>query len=551
MLRMGHTYEVPVFQRDYSWEEDNYSRFWDDLDGVMRNDVSDYFLGAMVINDANYPRLSIIDGQQRITTASLLLCALRDAAREYGNEELALNIANDFLGRIDYYTSRRVPKLKLNRTNRTFYEERIFPGTSRDAANNEYNQRGNHESNRLLASAYIFFFDRIRHEIEKGRSITDLAAGIIGAMDARLTIIFISVKDDQNAYLLFETLNDRGLNLSVADLLKNFLFSRAGERNLIAVQENWEEMANSLGKFEIRTFLRHFWLSIEGVETENRLYRAYTTKYSNATAVLDLGRLLKDEAYIYGAFDDPEHEIWSQFGDDKQRIQKGLRDLRQFGVTQCYPFMLAVMSDNIAVFSSVLRAIVMFAFRYSMILNRSSGTVEKAYSAAARFARGNRAASARELFARLEYLYPSDDDFVRGFREKEFRQAPIARYILREINDGLMREQGLQTIDDPNVLNLEHILPKKPSEEWVREFGGREDVCLSYCHRLGNMTLVRAPLNAAAGNEGWARKRAMIARQALRISEDALREDVWNPSAIERRQQVMAELARRVWRVDF
>jgi hypothetical protein len=159
---MGHTYEVPIFQRDYSWDEDNYSRFWDDLDGVMRHDASDYFLGAMVINDAHSPRLSIIDGQQRITTASLLLCALRDAATECGNKDLALNIANDFLGRIDYTTGRRVPKLKLNRTNRAFYEERLFPGTSRLAADREQQNNKHHESNRLLTAAYIFFFNRIR-----------------------------------------------------------------------------------------------------------------------------------------------------------------------------------------------------------------------------------------------------------------------------------------------------------------------------------------------------------------------------------------------------
>jgi hypothetical protein len=551
MLRMGHTYEVPIFQRDYSWDEDNYSRFWDDLDGVMRNDASDYFLGAMVINDAHSPRLSIIDGQQRITTASLLLCALRDAATEYGNRDLALNIATDFLGRIDYGTGCRVPKLKLNRTNRAFYEERLFPGTTRADADRERQDSRNDESNRLLAASYLFFFNRICDSIERGASITKLAADIIGALDARLTIIFISVKDDQNAYLLFETLNDRGLGLSVADLLKNFLFARAGGNNLSIIQENWEEMTNNLGKFEVRTFLRHFWLSTEGVITESRLYRAFFEKYSTPSKVLDLSRILKDEAYIYGAFEDPEHEIWSQFGGDKKMIQKGLRDLRQFGITQSYPILLAVMADNISAFASTLRAVVVFAFRYSMILNKSSGTVEKAYSSAARFARGNPSASARDLFARLAYLYPSDDDFGRGFKVKEFRQAPMARYILREINDWMMREEGVQTIDDPNVLNLEHILPKAPSDEWISAFGGHRDVCLSYCHRLGNMTLMRSALNTAAKNQRWSAKRDLIARQPLKISEGALSEDVWDAAAIERRQQSMAKLAKEVWRVDF
>jgi hypothetical protein len=253
----------------------------------------------------------------------------------------------------------------------------------------------------------------------------------------------------------------------------------------------------------------------------------------------------------YGAFEDPEHEIWSQFGDDKRRIQRGLRDLRQFGITQLYPLMLAVMADNIPAFSSVLRAAVVFAFRYSMILNRSSGTVEKAYSAAARFARGNTTASARDLFGKLIYLYPSDDDFGRGFKVKEFRQAPMARYILREINDWMMREDGLQTIDDPNVLNLEHIVPKAPSDEWIAAFGGHRDVCLSYCHRLGNMTLMRAALNTAARNQRWSAKRELIAKQPLKISEGALSEEMWDAAAIERRQQSMAKLAKKVWRVDF
>ena len=126
ILRDGKRYSVPEFQRDFSWEAEQVDQLWDDFLAAIRNQRDDYFLGSFVINDKDQSNYKIIDGQQRLTTTSILVCVLRDHASRLGEDDTAKQISTDFLGKFDYKSKSTIPKLTLNTNNRDFYDEHII-----------------------------------------------------------------------------------------------------------------------------------------------------------------------------------------------------------------------------------------------------------------------------------------------------------------------------------------------------------------------------------------------------------------------------------------
>ncbi|MCG7519642.1 DUF262 domain-containing protein [Ruegeria sp. Ofav3-42] len=260
MLRDGKRYSVPEFQRDFSWESEQVDQLWDDFQAAILNQNDDYFLGSFVINDQNPSNYMIIDGQQRLTTISILICVLRDHAARLGEDDTAKQISTDFLGKFNYQSKDTAPKLTLNTNNRKFYDEYIVNPVGIEQIRRASNQRSLLKTNRLLASCYCNLYDKVQEQLDGHMSLGELVTSITEAMDDTFQVIRIAVKEDRDAYLLFETLNDRGLALSVADLLKNYIFSKSGNR-LEQTKANWREMVLHLGSIELKRFLRHYWLS--------------------------------------------------------------------------------------------------------------------------------------------------------------------------------------------------------------------------------------------------------------------------------------------------
>ena len=227
----------------------------------------------------------------------------------------------------------------VNKTNANFFSEHIIKQVDINDLKSDIRRKDFKKSNKLIANAYIYFKNNIESLIEKGKNIEQFVAEVTRSMDNNLSVIQIKVKDDYDAYLLFETLNDRGLDLSVSDLLKNYLFSKS-ENQLQNVQENWEEMVSSLGQHEVKSFLRHYWLSTEGIVREKDLYRAIAGKYTAKRSVLNFSKQLRDSAAFYGALSDVDSGWWDAFDPAvKRKIKSHIEQLNLFNVSQCYPLL--------------------------------------------------------------------------------------------------------------------------------------------------------------------------------------------------------------------
>lgn len=505
-------------------------------------------MGAIVANSSKKPE-PLIDGQQRLATISLLMCVIRDVAKESGDAQLSLTIAQRYLGSLNLRTRKIDSKLTLNETNNQFYQDNIVEPKSFEYLRKLANKRSLDKSNKLLIEAYLHLHKRVKERILQIGDVTKALIQIEECIKDKFIAIFISVADEANAYLIFETLNDRGLELSVADLLKNYLFSKASGR-LQEVQNRWREINFVVGKFELTKFIRYYWLSNYGRVREKDLYRTITNQVRNQSEVLELVKHLRESAEVYGAFEDPQSSVWNFYTSDfKNDIQR----LGLFQVSQCYSILLAAkesLPDTL--FQKVLRMIVILSFRYTVICAYAPSELENAYSDTAKYIRKQKPNNVKAIFEHLKELYISDKDFSQKFAEKALskRNARLARYILIEINNFYRGDKELVTNPNETEVNLEHILPQKPDLIWVSEFSGVDPE--QYIDRIGNMTLLDSSFNREVGNTSFQDKCSTVfSNSVLGITKEIVNYSTWGPKQIEERQKKMAKAACQIWRLDY
>ncbi len=550
----GNYYAVPNFQRDFSWTEIQIDELWNDITNTINENRQEHFMGAMVVNNSNKPNLRLIDGQQRMTTISLLMCVVRDVAVEKGDRELSMYISERYLGSLNLRKRETEPKLILNEVNHQFYQENFLNPQKIEFLKSLKNKlrrnghRSQKKSNKLMLYAYIKLYNKIQERLFSAKNIGETLIEIEECVKNKLISILISVADETNSYLIFETLNNRGLDLSVADLLKNHLFAKASSR-LEDVQKKWIEINREVDKFEVTKFIRHYWLSNYKLISEKDLFREISANFRTSDEVLDFVNSLRDSAEIYSAFKNPQSPVWNSFNSN---TKNDINQLVLFETSQCYPLLLAA-KDNLSdeLFSKTLRMIVVFSFRYNTICGLNPNKLERAYSEIARYIQKESPKSAKSIFEKLSKLYPKDPDFRKAFQKKTVssKNSKLARYILREINRHYLKNREL--IANPNEieLNLEHILPKNPNNTWLEKFSKTDPI--QYIYRLGNMTLLDSSVNSQLGNRSFKDKSKAFAYSKLEITKEVANYSVWGPKQIEERQKKMSEVACQIWRLDY
>jgi uncharacterized protein with ParB-like and HNH nuclease domain len=199
----GKTYEVPPFQRDYSWDKEEWEDLW--LDLLAIDEEGDHYMGYLVLQETKQPKhFVIIDGQQRITTISLLILSTVKFLIDKEDKERAEDLQNTYLSSKDIATRTNVPKLKLNYNNEYIYAGKIL---QLDVNNNLADLK---PSEKRLIGAFNFFYKKLKDHF-KSNSTEEITAFISKRVDVKLFFTSITVKDDLNAFKVFETLNARGV----------------------------------------------------------------------------------------------------------------------------------------------------------------------------------------------------------------------------------------------------------------------------------------------------------------------------------------------------
>jgi hypothetical protein len=381
---------------------------------------------------------------------------------------------------------------------------------------------------------------------------------LINCLRTSLKLITITVLSGEDANLFFESLNARGKELAVSDLVKNRLFIDAGDQ-LARAQQLWDNLESTLIRKSIPEYLRHFWIAKRAgtnnlIVREKQLYRliADETK-NNKIAAIKLLHDLDEEAIYYMTINDID--LWPEDISDTT-LEESISDLLLFRVTQCNPLLL----NAIRVFpqpkeiAKIFRIVANFSFRYFIIGNQSPGNLERETNNIAVGIRTGLLASTNAIADAFRAINPDAsfrDDFSSATIAKS--RAKVARYILAKINNHMstrLGPQGTEQIVNPDAkqVNLEHVLPQSLPLAWRSGFS--QGVAIEdYVYRVGNLTLLTRKVNSNAGEASFAEKKLVLSSSALPLNEMFKTIDKWTEVEIERRQNEMAKLSLEVWRI--
>ncbi len=530
------TYSVPLFQRSYSWKKEQIEELYSDIVSYSDSkDDAEYFIGTMVFSPhSEKTKVTILDGQQRFASIFIFLAALRDALKK---SDLAPK--DDWIDEIDKTIFRRATpsiekrsKLELNKDDKFYFEEIVINGII---------HRADKHSHSLLKGNYEYLSDIVRKGIEAVGE--NYVRNILDVIYNKLFLIRIDVSDEVNANLLFETLNDRGLDLSAADLIKNYLFSMAGN-DFEFISSNWDRMSDQIGDNNISRYLRHYWISSFDFVKKENLYRSIKQKIT-PKKVKDFSESISHESVAYSNLINPTAEFW-----EDNEIVGLLNDLSTLRVEQVYILLLAItikLFDKKDKIKRLMKTLINFTFRYNTISGLDPKVLENLYGSLSVNFRNDKL-SVNEVIEEIKEKNPSSDIFKASFAEFQTRNRKLAKYILFKINHHKMDEQNRKelTINVDNV-NLEHIIPKNPNSDWGK-FIKEEGIKLSdILYKIGNQTILYKEYNKELSNQFFDKKLKVYNKSELPINKSLTELSRFGQDEVEKRQLKFAEIANQLW----
>jgi len=550
-------YIIPRFQRPYSWDVDNISDFWSD---TIESGETEYFIGSMVVFKASHDKHSIVDGQQRLTTITMILCALRNALNNEGFKDLAQGIHS----LIERNNIDNKPEYVLSpETSFPYFQEYIqkfgspsLPLTPRDE---EKNIQASYDAiysyiNTLIASIKSSNTSsplEVIQERVKNR-LLEVRDKILN-----LKLIFIDLDDEDDAYMIFETLNTRGKDLNVSDLVKNLLVKSipSSGAQVDSTKILWGAiltlLEESSADLNIDNFLHHYWLSKHDYITLKKLFKAIKkyVKRDNAQSFLNE---LHSDSITYREIHDIDYKEWKT---EESPIRNSLSALSIFRVKQQIPIVLSVMREykngklKIKHIDNILSAIENFHFIFTAITSqRSSGGISLMYASAAKKldsaqSLDDKLAVLHDLKKRLIEKIPKYEEFESNFSEflytnKITKHKDLVKYILTCI---LAHTQKSYVID-PMSMTIEHILPQNPKIK-----SALTDIDIG---QFGNLLLVSPELNNKLSNKSFSDKKNILTKNKYYIDEVLKTAKVWGQKEINNRTKWLAKLAYEdIWKI--
>ncbi len=516
---------VPPYQRRYSWDEEEVSDFWWDLKAAFGATRPEYFLGAIVLNrEVSVGVSDIIDGQQRLTTASLLLLAIRNEFYRRGDTSRAQVIEREYGITQDLRSGAEITRLVLNTDDQVSYiaefAHRPIPEQAGAAI----------ERQTRLGKAMQFLETQVQQEAKNaGPHWGDVLFRWVDFMDRRARVINVSVASMSDAFLIFESLNARGKALTVADLLKNYLFGIAGP-DLNLIQSDWlsalRALEASADEEVFTTYLRHLWTSTHGLTRERDLYARMKAAITARPVALSFGKELERSAPLYAALLSTDQPYWAEHAE----IQPLAETLLRLNLEQNRPLLLAAMrhfdGNELA---KLIRAVICWSVRGLVVGGLGGGTIERAYGEAAVAVTEGRAITAATVYDELANVIPTDEVFRQAFAIRRINRTTIAKYFLVALTryengdaDPLVVPDAVET-----TYQLQSILPRRANLQSWPNFSA--DAISEFVFRIGNL-FVTAEQSEEPMPKG-----------------DQITPADWSPEAIMRRQQALADLVIDLW----
>lgn len=535
---------VPKYQRDYAWEVKHVNDLLVDISNALQNEEKEYFIGSIVVKNNENQRSEVVDGQQRLATITIVINSIKKIFEKEGNEKKANQIANDFLMTHELRTEEDVPRLILNDNDHDFFFNHVLndlPNTS--------TKKGIRLSHQKLLDAKQTIDDKLTQILEANNQNSDILIDWILYIENNVKVIWVEVPDYSNAFTIFETLNDRGLDLAISDLLKNYLFHKSASA-IKQAQQNWITMVSVLEAADnnstVVPYIKYLWASYYGNVREKELYTKIKDTIKTKTKALEFSNQLSDNSNLYTALLYSDHQYWSDF---TTATRRNISTINVLGMVQIRPLLLAMLPKfDKKESEKSLYSIVSLIVRLIVSGTLSSGVFERHFSITAMKVRNGEISNQSELLDALKNITPGDERFKEAFETFTISNSSIAKYLLSTLENYRRNDQGSELIpnNDETIVNLEHVLPKKLNDDWA---GFDEDEHKLYFKRLGNMTILNSRKNSRIGNKSFAEKTPIYSESEFMLTTEIAANSTWTKELINDRQKQLSSDAIKCWKM--
>ena len=531
-------YQVPLYQRTYSWGKEQLEKLWEDViqlaeDRETQPDLT-HFMGSLVLapsptnGPAGVSDWLVIDGQQRLTTLSLLLCALRDhLAQEAPGERDRLNE----LYLVNKWHKNRHTKLQPTQADRVAYLACV-DGTAQAGGADRVGAAYRSFKAKLAAIDDQGQIERLEEALMSGLAIVAVTAGI-----------------GDNVYRIFESLNNTGLKLTQADLLRNYLFMRLGERGETVYQSLWLPMQEALSPEHLETL---FWLDL--VQRDPRVKQTEIhaeqqkrlDRLADAQIEAEIARFNK-LSVLFRLILDPGREA-------DPAVRKRLSRLQAWGSTTAYPvllYLLELRDQGKADSAQIARAMLYLEsfFIRRLVTGRATSNLNRILSTLVTEIDKSKPVDEeiRAILSRGRTYYATDDEVANAVDVIPFYlngRASQRKLVLQWLEESFGSKEPVS----PDKLTIEHVLPQTPTPEWRSDLRPDlgpgetfEQVHQALVHTIGNLTLTG--YNPKLSNSAFAEKRELLATSGLSMNQEIAAQPRWGRPEIQSRA---ADLAGRI-----
>lgn len=550
-LKTSPQFMIPIYQRSYSWSEKECQQLWDDIIRAGQNEnVNAHFIGSIVYIEKGLYQVSsqspilVIDGQQRLTTITLLLSALIEKLS-------TLPVENQEI--IDGFSPKKLKNYYLCNPEEDGekYYKLILSKTDKDSLISIVNgkEMPKNFSNRIKNN-FEFFKEQIAKNSDK---LEILCKGI-----AKLIIVDISLSNDQdNPQLIFESMNSTGKELTQADLIRNYVLMGLDIKQQTELYENyWRPMEIDFGQefytTDFDSFIRHYLTVKTGsIPRKSEVYDSFK-KYSADSILndsIDMSSIVKDIRKFAKYYCNMTLKQ-----EDDLELRFAFNDIKELRVDVAYPMLLEMYEDyeNQIIskndFLEILRLVESYVFRRHICaiptnsLNKTFSSFLKAIN------KDNYLENIKAKFLMLRSYrrFPSDEEFSRALKTRDLYNNSRRSFWFKKI-ENFNRKEFVEI----NEYTIEHILPQNPnlSKEWIHMLGENwQQVQETWLHTIGNLTLTG--YNSEYSDKPFISKRDRedgFKDSPIKMNQSLRNIEKWDEDAIKRRANELIDIALKVW----
>lgn len=572
-------FSIPDFQRNYSWGDSQLEQFWIDIAAVAEGKFPDHFLGPIVLLNSE-SRKPVIDGQQRLTTLVILAGVIRDRfVMEYEDPQYTVDgtsqVYSNLLNPLIFLTDLTTPLLQGNYQIKNILESYVLRHPKSELRKKFSDRRARltpteKRATKNLVAAHSYFELKLKTWVEDFSPIKqtqlERMRDLVAAISERIQFLTIEVENEDDAFTIFETLNERGLKLSPADLIKSYILRKIIEENNSANRDEiidiWDQIMEALGDYDVTNFLRHYLLTVhEGSIQKKVIFTKIKEEVEpKDRSITPISPRKKLEDIKFAALNYAQLLVNSSSNFENSQIEVSLKKLNMIGDNHRI-FLLKILQAGFEDqdLLKAIKSVEVLMFRW-VICGENAQVLENHLQTASHMVKKSDSASVTKACQFLIGICPSDEAFKLALTSKSTRDTKLQAYALRSICLGLT---GSEVTTNRNKVSVEHIAPQKPQDqEWYDRVAKKETgendpegtkVYEDYVYQWGNITILEQKLNSSVQNNVWAIKKAGLGKNkgyngsSIAATKELMDIEEWNSDVIEKRTDWFSECALKFW----